>query len=67
MAGWIEWINRNVFIITKNSSHPYSGKVIEVDEISASPLIWITIIDKFNKRVSFSINEILVIKEEKIK
>ena len=67
MAGWKEWVGKNVFIISKNSSHPYQGKVVEVDETSAMPLIWITIIDKYNKRVTFVASEILTIKEEEIR
>ena len=64
MAGWKEWLDKKVFIISKNTSHPYSGKVVEVDENSAKPLIWITIIDKYGKRVTFVHSEILSIKEE---
>ena len=64
MAGWSEWLGKRVFIISKNSSHPYQGKVIEVDEISGKPLVWITIIDKYNHRVTFVQSEILTIKEE---
>lgn len=64
MAGWQEWLGKQVFIRSKNSSHPYQGKVIEVDENSAKPLIWIVIIDKFNKRVQFVHSEIIEIKEE---
>ncbi len=64
MAGWGEWLDKKVFIISKTSSHPYQGKVIEVDELSAKPLIWITIIDKYGKRVTFVQSEILTIKEE---
>lgn len=64
MVGWKEWLDKKVFVRSKNSSHPYSGKVIEVDDVSGKPLIWITIIDKYNKRVTFSTEEILSIKEE---
>ena len=64
MAGWKEWLDKQVFIISKNSSHPYTGKVVEVDETSGKPLVWITIIDKFDKRVTFVHSEILSIKEE---
>ena len=67
MVGWKEWLGKKVFIISKNSSHPYEGKVIEVDDTSAKPLIWITIIDKYNKRVTFVHSEILSIKEEEEK
>jgi len=63
MAGWTEWLEKKVFIISKNSSHPFSGKVIEVDD-SNPILIWLVITDKFGKRVQFSVDEILSIKEE---
>jgi len=64
MAGWKEWLGKKVFIISKNSFHPYQGKVIEVDDTSGKPLVWITIIDKYKKRVTFVQSEILSIKEE---
>ncbi|KKL53102.1 hypothetical protein LCGC14_2278790 [marine sediment metagenome] len=64
MAGWKEWLGKKVFIVSKNSSHPYQGKVIEVDELSGKPLVWITITDKYDKRVTFVQLEILSIKEE---
>jgi len=63
MVGWNEWLEKKVFIISKNSSHPFSGKVIEVDD-SNPILIWLVITDKFGKRVQFSVDEILSIKEE---
>ena len=64
MAGWKEFLGKQVFIRSRNSSHPYQGKVIEVDDHSAKPLVWITIIDKFEKRVTFIHSEIIEIKEE---
>ena len=64
MVGWKEWLGKKVFIISKNSSHPFQGKVIEVDDTSAKPLVWIVIKDKFDKRVQFVASEILSIKEE---
>ena len=63
MAGWSEWVGKKVFIVSKNSSHPYQGKVIDVDD-SNPVLIWVVILDKFNKRVQFCAEEILSIKEE---
>lgn len=64
MAGWKEFLGKKVFIRSRNSSHPYQGKVIEVDDSSSNQLIWITIIDKYNKRVTFVQSEIIEIKEE---
>ncbi len=67
MGGWKEWQDKKVFINSRNSSHPFSGKVIEIDDTSAKPLVWITIIDKYGKRVTFVHSEILSIKEEEEK
>ena len=63
MDGWKNWMDKNVFLRTKKN-RVYSGKIIEVDDTSGKPLIWITIIDKFNKRVTFVQSEIIEIKEE---
>jgi len=63
MDGWKYWEGKKVFIISKNSSHPYTGEVIEVDD-SKEPLIWITIIDKYGSRVQLVHSEILTIKED---
>lgn len=64
MAGWKSWMDKKVFIRSKNSSHPYSGVVVDVDDTSSKPLVWITIIDKYNKQVTFVTSEIEMIKEE---
>ena len=64
MEGWKIWLGKKVFIISKNVNHPYQGKVVEVDDNSSNKLIWITIIDKFGKRITFSAEEILSIKED---
>lgn len=58
------WLGKKVFIISKNSSHPYTGEVINVDETSSDKLTWITITDKFGARVTFVTSEILTIKED---
>ena len=55
-------IGKNVYIILKNKRN-YQGEVISVDE-SASPLIFISIIDKFQNRITFVHSEIEVIQEE---
>ena len=62
MEGWKNWVGKNVFIRVKGS-HPFQGNVIEVDD-SSQHLVWITIIDKFDKRVVFTTEEIISIKEE---
>lgn len=62
--GWKYWEGKKVFILTKNNRQ-YSGKVIEIDDHSAKPLVWVVIIDKFGDRVQFVHSEIIEIKEEK--
>ena len=63
MVGWKDWQGKKIFLRTKNSSHPYTGKVIEVSP-EDRPIIWMTIVDRYSKLVTFSVNEILEIKEE---
>ena len=61
MEGWKYWEGREVYIILKNK-RTYSGNVLSVD---VQPILtWITLNDKFDKRITFSIEEIEVIQEE---
>jgi len=62
MVGWNYYLDKRVWIILKNKKE-YTGKVIDVDS-SSDILTWITIIDKFNMRVTFCSSEIDVMKEE---
>lgn len=62
MDGWSKWIGKKVFIRT-NNNRVYSGRIKDI-EIYPKPLIWIILIDKFNKIIQFSTNEIAEIKEE---
>lgn len=63
MDGWKMWEGKKVFIETR-SNRQYSGKVIKV-EASKNPIsIWITIIDKFGKNITFVHSEISLIQEE---
>ena len=63
MVGWEIWKGKKVFIILKNR-RTYQGEVVDVDTRSY-PLVFISIIDKFNNRISFSQSEIDVMQEEK--
>ena len=62
MEGWKYWEGKQVFILLKNR-WTYQGEVLEVDN-SGSPIVWIVLKDKFEKRVTFSVEEIDVIQEE---
>lgn len=62
MMEWKEWMDKTIFVQLKNGGC-YSGKVIDVDD-SSSPLIFISIIDKFGERVTFVHSEIVKIVEE---
>lgn len=55
-------MGKKIFIRTK-SNRVYSGIIQEVDD-SNPPLIWLSMLDRFDKLVQLSINEILEIKEE---
>lgn len=62
MEGWKYYEGKKVFIILKNKRQ-YSGRVIEVDENST--LVFLTIIDKFDNRITFVYSEIELIQEER--
>ena len=66
MEGWNYWRDKNVFLRTKNN-RVYSGKVLSVEQNKGSPLIWITLFDKYHKRVTFVQTEIIEIKEEDVR
>ena len=63
MVGWKKYLEKKVYLILKDG-RKYTGKVVEIDDTSAIPLVWITIIDKFDKSVTFVHSEIKLIKEE---
>ena len=64
MEGWKEWIGKKVYIETR-SHRKYSGKVIKIDAQEYPFLVWITLIDKFDKKITFVHSEINLIQEEK--
>jgi len=59
---WLVWLNKKVFLRTRNG-RVYSGVINDVDDGSL-PLVWITMLDRRNKLVQFSSDEIVEIKEE---
>ena len=56
------YLNKVVFIQTE-SGRNYSGILKEVHN-SGNKLIWVSILDKFNKWVTFEIKEIKLIEED---
>ena len=60
MEGWNYWIGKKVYIET-NKGRTYSGIVKNFD---SNVPIFLTLIDKFNKIIMFSIKEINLIQEE---
>ena len=62
--GWKYWEGKKVFIMSKNHRHPFQGKIITIDDHSSNQLVWITLLDKYAKRVIMVHTEIIEIKEE---
>ncbi len=59
---WKEWNGKRIFVKLRTGD-VYSGNVIDVDD-SSKPLIWITLIDKYNKKITIVHSEIIKIVEE---
>ena len=59
---WKYWIDKQVFVQLQKGG-VYSGKVIDVD-VSNEKLIWFTITDKKDERITFPNSEIVKLKEE---
>lgn len=63
MEGWKYWKNKKVFIILKNK-RTYSGIVLDVEPSKDNKFYFITLVDKFNKRISFINSEMEIMQEE---
>lgn len=57
------YIGRRIFVILKNG-RKYSGVIEEIVFLATNQYL-MTILDKFNKHVSFNVNEIEAIEEER--
>lgn len=64
---WKEWIGKNVFVQLEKGG-TYSGKIIDIEindiGINYDPLTFITLIDKFGKKVFFSTSQIIKLVDE---
>lgn len=58
---WDGWIGKKVFIRTRNG-RVFSGTITEID--NKNPLVFLTLIDRFNKSVMLVQSEIIELKEE---
>lgn len=63
MDGWDYYIEKKVFIILK-SKRQYSGIVCSIDH-AGNGLIFLSLIDKFEKKITFVTDEIELCQEEK--
>lgn len=66
LENWQAWLDKKVYIKLKDGRQ-YSGIVIDVTDSSeyfSTNLLFITIIDKFEKRVQINVDEIKIIQEE---
>lgn len=59
---WNGWNGKKVFVKLKDGA-VYSGQIFEIDA-EATPIIFISLIDKFGDRVTITSSEIVKIKEE---
>jgi len=59
---WKEWNGKKVFVQLKSGGY-YTGEITDVDDTS-KPIIFLTMIDKFGKDITFVQSEILKIVEE---
>jgi len=59
---WKDWIGKAIFVKLKSGS-VYSGTVEEVSDMGNN-LVFISIIDKYGKWVTFTTSEIIKIVEE---
>jgi len=63
-ASWTYWLGRKVYIVLKGQRQ-YQGKVINVENDSKDiGVYFLTILDKFEHRISFVNSEIQLIQEE---
>jgi hypothetical protein len=58
---WKEWIGKSIFVQLRKGG-VYSGKVLDIGK--EGDITFITILDKFNNKVTFSTSEILKLTEE---
>lgn len=61
----MEWkaLNGKKVFVKLRDGGVYNGLVLEVDDSSTNKLIWLTILDKYNKRVTIVTSEIIKIEE----
>lgn len=59
---WLDWFGKYVFIQLRSGGY-YTGTIIDIDETS-KPLVFITLLDKYNKKVTFVNSEIIKIVQE---
>jgi hypothetical protein len=62
IQSWEAWKDKRVYLILK-SKRQFSGVIVEV-EIITPELIFLTIVDKFGSRITFSHSEIQLIQEQ---
>jgi len=62
---WKGWEKKKVFVRLRTGK-VFSGVVKDID-MKSPPIIFITIIDKFNQLVTFTTSEIIELKEEEDK
>jgi hypothetical protein len=62
MDGWSYYTKKKVYIILKNK-RVYSGIIENIEDVG-NGIVWITLTDKFDKRVTISTGEVEMVEEE---
>lgn len=62
MTDWKHYDRKKVYVVL-NNDYEYNGEVVSVDDVG-NGLIWIQIVDREGKLVTFSSGEIKLIKEK---
>lgn len=62
MDGWNKYLKKKVYVVLI-SDRKYAGQVVNIDSIN-SPMIYMSLVDKDGKLITFPTSQIKLIQEE---